>query len=222
MRASRGSRSGAQWICSQGDFAFSLCERVTAARRSRLKSKTQPMEQQTDNEILARVAQGDTEAFGVLVGRYTDRIYALAVRITGDREAARDVVQEAFIRAYDRLKGFRGACAFSSWLFRIAYNLSIDRCRRERRRPTVRLTDGETRIADRPETEGPYDAEHVERMRRALDRLTAEERAMVTLYYEEERPVAEIAAIVGISESNAKVRLHRVRQRIRRYMEEEK
>lgn len=180
------------------------------------------MENPTDNEILARVARGDAEAFGLLVGRYTDRLYALAARITGDRELAQDVVQESFVRAYDRLGGFRGQCAFSSWIFRIAYNLSVDCCRRKSRRPVVRLTDREVPPADTPTAEGPYDEECVGRMRRALDRLTAQERALVTLYYEEERPMAEIAAIVGITETNAKVRLHRVRQRIRRYMEEER
>ena len=179
------------------------------------------MEQLTDNEIIERVARGNTEAFGLLVGRYTDRLYTLAVRITNDREAAQDIVQEAFIRAYNKLDGFRCQCAFSSWIFRIAYNLSIGSCRRRGRRPLVRLTDREVRAADNATAEGPYDEECVGRMRRALDRLSAEERALVTLYYEEERQMAEIAAIVGITETNAKVRLHRVRQRIRRYMEEE-
>ncbi len=179
------------------------------------------MEQPTDNEILARVARGDTEAFGLLVGRYADRLYTLAVRITNDRDSAQDIMQESFIRAYNKLGGFRGQCAFSSWIFRIAYNLSIDSCRRRSRRPVVRLTDREVRTADTRATEGPCDEECLGRMRRALDRLSAEERALVTLYYEEERPMTEIAAIVGITETNAKVRLHRVRQRIRRYMEEE-
>ncbi len=179
------------------------------------------MEHPTDNEILARVAQGNTEAFGLIVERYADRLYTLAVRITYDRESARDIVQESFIRAYNRIGGFRGQCAFSSWIFCIAYNLSIDSCRRRSRRPLVRLTDREVRTADTPAAEGPCDEECVGRMRRALDRLSAEECALVTLYYEEERPMAEIAAIVGITETNAKVRLHRVRQRIRRYMEEE-
>lgn len=179
------------------------------------------MKNPTDNEILARVARGDTEAFGLLVGRYTDRLYTLAVRVTNDRELAQDIVQEAFIRAYNRLDGFRGQCAFSSWIFRIACNLSIDSCRRRSRRPVVRLTDREVRTDDTPAAGGPCDEECLGRMRRALDRLSAEERALVTLYYEEERPMAEIAAIVGITETNAKVRLHRVRQRIRRYMEEE-
>lgn len=201
---------------------FSRLRRVTAGRLARLTDKTKrPMENPTDNEILARVARGDTEAFGLLVGRYTDRLYTLAVRITDDLESAQDIVQESFIRAYDRLGGFRYQCAFSSWIFRIAYNLAIDSCRRRSRRPVVRLTDREVRMVDAPVTEGPYDEECVGRMRRALNRLSAEERALVTLYYEEERPMAEIAAIVGISETNAKVRLHRVRQRIRRYMEEE-
>lgn len=80
------------------------------------------METPTDMEIVRRVQTGDAEAFGELVNRYSGRIYALALAMVRDAQRAEDVTQEAFIRAYEHLDGFRGASAFGTWLYRIAYN----------------------------------------------------------------------------------------------------
>lgn len=167
-------------------------------------------------ELVQRVAAGDTEAFGQVVGRYSAPLYSLALRIVRDPALAEDVVQETFIRAYERLDGFRGASSLSTWLYRIACNRALGECRRRRGEPQderMRHLAGE---ADAPR----YDDEVVARMHRALERLSPEERALVALFYEEERPVAEIARIVDLTENNVKVKLHRIRRRIRQYMEE--
>ena len=88
------------------------------------------METPTDMEIVRRVQAGDAEAFGELVNRYSGRIYALALAMVRDAQRAEDVTQEAFIRAYEHLDGFRGASAFGTWLYRIAYNRAAGECRR--------------------------------------------------------------------------------------------
>lgn len=88
------------------------------------------METPTDMEIVRRVQTGDAEAFGELVNRYSGRIYALALAMVRDAQRAEDVTQEAFIRAYEHLDGFRGASAFGTWLYRIAYNRAAGECRR--------------------------------------------------------------------------------------------
>lgn len=85
------------------------------------------METPTDMEIVRRVQTGDAEAFGELVNRYSGRIYALALAMVRDAQRAEDVTQEAFIRAYEHLDGFRGASAFGTWLYRIAYNRAAGR-----------------------------------------------------------------------------------------------
>ncbi len=175
----------------------------------------QEMEPPTDRELVQRVAEGDTEAFGRVVERYSEPLYNLALRIVRDPARAEDVVQETFIRAYERIDGFRGAGSLSTWLYRIACNRAIDDCRRRR---WVRLDDRMQRLAAEAD-EPRYDDEAVAQMHRALERLAPEERALVALFYEEERSVAEIAQITGLTENNVKVKLHRVRQRIRRYME---
>ncbi len=174
------------------------------------------METPTDMEIVRRVQAGDTEAFGELVSRYSGRIYTLALAVVRDAQRAEDVVQETFIRAYEHLGGFRGASAFGTWLYRIACNRAVGECRR---RTYGRIDAESCAVAEEPSAER-FDEETVARMRRALERLRPEERALVALFYEEERSMAEIAQIMDMTLSNVKVRLHRVRGRLKRYMEE--
>ena len=149
------------------------------------------METPTDMEIVRRVQAGDAEAFGELVNRYSGRIYALALAMVRDAQRAEDVTQEAFIRAYEHLDGFRGASAFGTWLYRIAYNRAAGECRR---RAYDRI-DAESCAVAEESSAGRFDEETVVRMRRALERLRPDERVLVALFYEEERSLAEIAQI---------------------------
>ena len=171
-----------------------------------------------DMEIVQRVLEGDTEAFGTLVQRYSGKVYGLAVGMLHDAERAEDVTQETFLRAYEHLDSFRGASVFATWLYRIAYNRAAELCRRQR--PFGRLDERCRRVADEPAAAERYDAETVVRMRRALSRLSSDDRALVTLFYEEECPIAEIAQMMNLSQANVKVRLHRIRGRLWQYMEE--
>ena len=92
----------------------------------------------TDEELVARAQGGDVESFNQLIVRWERPIYALAYRVIGKEEDARDVCQDAFLRAYRALPGFKGQAKFSSWLYRIALNLCRDWIRRQRRAPVVR------------------------------------------------------------------------------------
>ncbi len=96
----------------------------------------------TDEELVARATAGDQDSFNQLVARWERPINALAYRTLGREEEARDVVQEAFLRAYRGLKGFKGEAKFSSWLYRITLNLCRDWIRRERRAPIVQVPEG--------------------------------------------------------------------------------
>jgi len=179
---------------------------------------TAKMETPTDRELVQRAQEGDAEAFGFLVRRHAARAYVLALRIVGDTQRAEDVVQDSFVRAYEHLDGFRGACAFATWLYRIVCNRAFGECRRRR---WGRL-DAESGTVAEEAPAARCDEEEVDCMRRALARLRPEDRALVTLFYEEERSTAEIAQTTGWTVSNVKVRLHRVRGLLRRYMEEER
>ena len=95
----------------------------------------------SDEELVTRSMGGDAESFNQLVLRWERPIYALAYRVIGREEDARDVCQETFLRAFRALNGFRGQAKFSSWLYRIALNLCRDWIRRQRRTPVVQLPE---------------------------------------------------------------------------------
>ena len=96
----------------------------------------------TDEELVARSRGGDLDSFNQLVLRWERPIYALAYRVIGREEDARDVAQETFLRAFRALSGFKGQAKFSSWLYRITLNLCRDWIRRERRTPVAQAPEG--------------------------------------------------------------------------------
>ena len=103
--------------------------------------------QRTDEELVVLSTAGDTDSFNQLVVRWERPIFALAYRVIGREEDAKDVCQETFLRAFRALKGFKGQAKFSSWLYRIALNLCRDWVRRERRTPMVTPLDADTEPA---------------------------------------------------------------------------
>src|SRR6478752_8876345 len=96
----------------------------------------------TDEELVAKSMNGDVDSFNQLVLRWERPIYALAYRVIGRDEDARDVAQETFLRAFRALPGFKGQAKFSSWLYRIALNLCRDWIRREKRTPVAQAPEG--------------------------------------------------------------------------------
>src|SRR6478736_4798962 len=96
----------------------------------------------SDEELVSRSIGGDADSFNQLVVRWERPIYALAYRVLGREEDARDIAQETFLRAFRALKGFKGQAKFSSWLYRIALNLCRDWIRRERRQPVAQAPEG--------------------------------------------------------------------------------
>src|SRR5512139_3997596 len=96
----------------------------------------------TDEELVARSVGGDADSFNQLIRRWERPIYALAYRVIGRDEDARDVCQEAFLRAFRALPGFKGQAKFSSWLYRITLNLCRDWIRRQKRTPVVSAPEG--------------------------------------------------------------------------------
>lgn len=171
-----------------------------------------PLSEVPDAELVARHVAGDPEAFGELFRRHKDRMWAVALRTTGQRELAADCVQDAFLSAYRRAASFRGEAAFTTWLHRIVVNACLDRLRRER--PTRELPD-----------EGlpaPGDAhastEAVLDVRAALARLPEEQRAALVLVDMHGLPVAEVAAVLGVPEGTVKSRCFRGRAALARIL----
>lgn len=173
-------------------------------------------EAEEDRELVRRAQGGDEPAFGVLVERHGDRAYALALRILRSTSDAEEVAQDALVRAWRSLPRFRGDSAFSSWLYRIVARQAFDRAAVLKTR-RLRETGGEG-IEDVPaEAAGP-DPEARERAAR-LERLVAGlpdvPRTVVTLYYYQDRSVAEVAKILGMPENTVKTHLSRARATLR-------
>jgi RNA polymerase sigma-70 factor (ECF subfamily) len=182
-----------------------------------------------DDAVLVRqCVRGDLTAFEPLVVKYQDRIYNLCWRMCGDRQAAEDLTQEAFLKAFESLGTFRGASGFFTWLYRIATNLALSYRRTERRQ--IHLAAGE-QWDDMPsqaarlhravrEADGQPDAavEREEVCRvvwQAIQELDDEHRSVVVLRDMEGLDYAEMAEVLGVPTGTIKSRLHRARMAIR-------
>jgi len=168
--------------------------------------------------LVAAAKAGDSRAFEELVRATYADAYTLAHRLTGNEEDARDVVQDAYLRAYKGLKRFRGEARFSTWMYRITANCAATAMGKRARARHDEL-DEETPLADvHPEhdPEAAADAELLRaRLNQALEELPPRLRAVVVLRDVYDLPHADIADELGISEAAAKVRLHRARRRLR-------
>jgi len=170
----------------------------------------------TDEELVARSVQGDTESFNELVLRWERSIYALAYRTLGREEDARDICQETFLRAFRGLSAFKGQAKFSSWLYRIALNLCRDAMRRERRTPLVAVPEGidPTELAARQPSPAPSVEDLVARaelsrhVASAMRRLPEDQRTAILLKEYHGLTFQEIADIMGRPLSTAKTRLY--------------
>ncbi|WP_236653499.1 RNA polymerase sigma factor SigM [Streptacidiphilus melanogenes] len=176
---------------------------------------TDPVE---DAELLRRHVEGDPDAFGELVRRHRDRLWAIALRTLGDREEAADALQDAFVSAFRAAHTFQGRSAVTTWLHRIVVNACLDRARRSSTRRT-RLVEDETAL----ETVAGHDegadvsAERGELRRElaaALATLPAEQRAAVILVDMEGYSVAEAATVLDVPSGTIKSRCARARAKL--------
>ena len=168
--------------------------------------------------LVVAAKDGDKDAFDELVRVTHADTYTLAYRLTGDEEDARDVVQEAYLRAYRGLRRFRGDAQFSTWMYRITANCAATHMGRRGRHRHDELDVAETVPDNHPDRDPQLraDAEDLRgRLRVALDSLPPRLRAVVVLRDVYDMPHESIAAELGISESAAKVRLHRARNKLR-------
>ena len=174
-------------------------------------------------ELVAAARRGDRTAFDELVRRTYVDTYTLAVRLTGNEEDARDVVQETYLRAWKSLKRFRGDAAFTTWLYRITATTSFTLVDRRRRRRTSPIEDAPEPVDTRVEarTEDLVGATlGLSELSESLDRLSPSLRSLVILKDVYGLSHEEIAEDLGISVSAAKVRLHRGRKRLREMLDE--
>jgi RNA polymerase sigma-70 factor (ECF subfamily) len=182
----------------------------------------------TDEELVARAQGGDIDSFNQLIVRWERPIYALAYRVIGREEDARDVCQDAFLRAYRALPGFKGQAKFSSWLYRIALNLCRDWIRRQRRAPMAQLpedTDASELVAERGPVESIEDLvvrrELSAIVEEAMSELSEEQRTAIILKEYHGMTFQEIADMQGCPLSTVKTRLYQGLSLLRRRLEQQ-
>jgi RNA polymerase sigma-70 factor (ECF subfamily) len=170
------------------------------------------------DEVVAAARSGDREAFAALVRATYDRTYTLAYRLTGSEEDARDVVQDTYLRAYRALPGFRGDANVTTWLYRITANCAathLGRRRHHRHEPLDLIAE----TPDPAPATDPAERAVASDLRTTLEAAIAELpprlRAVVVLRDVYDLPHEAIAAELGITETAAKVRLHRARRALK-------
>jgi RNA polymerase sigma-70 factor (ECF subfamily) len=180
----------------------------------------------SDEELIEACRAGESSAFEVLVARWEDKIRGAAWRVLGSEDEAREVAHEAFVKAFGALAGFKSEARFSSWLYQIALNLCRDRLRRRKTRATVSLEELE---ANGPVlvARGPGAQEQLIRddlasaVRRAIERLPAEQREVVILKEYQGLTFLEIAQTLDVPVSTVKTRLYRGLGQLRLRLESE-
>lgn len=175
-----------------------------------------------DNRLITECREGNTAAFGELVSRYQDRLFNTVLRLVGNAEDARDVVQEAFLHAYQSLHSFKGDALFFTWLYRIAVNTAISLKRKQK--PTLRIHQG----TDEKNGIDPLDpsamtrpghaiemAEEERQVHEALSKLSAEHRAVLVMKDMDGMKYEDMAEVLGVPVGTIRSRLHRARLEMR-------
>ncbi|WP_141434443.1 RNA polymerase sigma factor SigW [Bacillus sp. 03113] len=173
---------------------------------------------------IKQVLKGDQNAFGEIIEIYKDKVFQVCFRMLGDRHEAEDIAQEAFIRAYVNISSFNINLKFSTWLFRIATNLCIDRIRKKK--PDYYLdaevagTEGLTMYSQiAAETSLPEDdvesLELQETIQKEISKLPEKYRSVIVLKYIEELSLNEISEILDLPLGTVKTRVHRGREALR-------
>lgn len=168
---------------------------------------------QTDEqELIARILDGHAEDFGYFLERYSQEAFAIVVRLVPQQEDAEELVQDAFVRAFNRLETFEGRSSFSTWICRIAYTTAVSWLRK--RRMKYLSIDEQPKLTDTEVDEALDDESCIEELRRAITLLKPDEQTLITLYYYDNRPLNDIAYILDAEPSTLATRLHRIRRKL--------
>jgi len=177
-----------------------------------------------DLSLVQACRAGRTEAYGLLVRSCQDRLYPTILRLMGSREDAQDVLQDAFVRGFERLDQYHGDSSFYTWIYRIAVNLALTRFRKKRPRGMIRLwrplrgRPDVDPVDPSPEVDPSFATEQAERealVAAAIEDLAPEHRAVVLLKDFDGKRYEEISEILSIPIGTVRSRLHRARAQLR-------
>lgn len=162
-------------------------------------------EQQAIQEVLA----GKINSFVTIVDLYKDMVYSISFQVLGNEQDAEECAQDSFLKAFNKLNSFKNESKFSTWLYKIAYYSALN-YKKSRKNNTVELNNNHQSIQESSDK-----AEKEFAVKTALQKLSEEDRIIVSLYYLDEKSVKEVAQITDLTESNVKIRLMRSREKLK-------
>ncbi|MCD4790471.1 MAG: RNA polymerase sigma factor [Bacteroidales bacterium] len=175
------------------------------------------MKYQSDSFYIDKILEGDVSAYSMIVDRHKDMVFTVALRIVRNREDAEEIAQDTFVKVYQSLKSFKKESKFSTWLYRIVYNTAISKTRKRQ----LETTDMEYEIIENYTLDNikedvnrlEYD-EQKNLINKVIEKLSPEESTLINLFYLKEYSTEEISKIMNLSKANVKVKLHRIRKRL--------
>ena len=175
------------------------------------------MKFESDKYYIDKVLNNDISAYTMLIEKHKNMVFTVALRILKNREDAEEIAQDAFVKVFQSLKSFKNESKFSTWLYRIVYNAAISRTRKKQ----IETTGIDTNIVENysvddiiGESKKMSNDEQKQLISRILDKLEPEDNALIQLFYYQECSTEEIGIIMNLTQSNVKVKLHRLRKRL--------
>jgi RNA polymerase sigma-70 factor (ECF subfamily) len=176
-----------------------------------------------EQELISEIRHGNTRAYSVFVDQYKDLVFTLALRLLGNRDEAEEAAQDTFIKIFNALETFKGDSKVSTWVYRIAYNTCLDRIKKYKKERLYVDVDYIKEVAF-SELDDALDkmmqAERTVLINACLAKLPAEDAAVITLFYFEEKNLVEMEKTLGLSVNTIKVRLFRARKKLAAIMEQ--
>lgn len=175
----------------------------------------------TDDELLERLRNPDTAsyAFNLLVRQYQEQLYRVVRRLVIEDEAAQDVLQEAFVKAWRNIHTFRSDAKLSTWLYRIATNEALSHLRKQKRRRFLQLEDAEQYLSQKIDEALPTDSQAIEsKLQQAMVRLPERQRLVFQLRYYDEMPYEEMATLLGLTQGALKASYHHAVKKIEAFV----
>lgn len=170
-----------------------------------------------DQIYIDKVLSGDLSAYSYLVDKHKNMAFSVALRIVGNREDAEEIVQDAFVKAYQNMENFRNKSKFSTWLYRIVFNAAVSRTRKKQ----LESSDLDSFVVDNYTTDeikenvNKFDDEQRKKLaNKLIDELPPLEFTLINLFYREENSIEDISEVTGLTPSNVKVKLHRIRKKL--------
>lgn len=172
-----------------------------------------------DPSIIKKAKSGDIEALGLLIEKYQDIAFNLALGIVKDKDSAKDIVQDSFVKVLDKIYTFRNDSKFSTWLYRIVFNQSLAFLKQEKTKNSrMKLENIEVEYIPNLGNE----EEDIQKLYHAIELLEDNDKNILLLFYYAEKSVKEISIITGFSKSNVKVILHRTRKKLKTIIKNER